>query len=232
MRTCREVCGAGWNRTNAENPARTTRGALWPIRLRTPPRVVVWRPMLNRTRFVPFAIVVLFLSVLLGGCGQTEPMEMKAPLSPTSLAFLRWRTEAAGRLMPAQREAFEQAVQELRLKEMAAGATQDGIDAAVGEKVAGKTVREVIALGLGAKIERLEAQRANLNTFIEQNAQLTTKEGDAASANYLARHRDEQVGRRDAMDREIADVRKRAQELGVALLAKTPEATTAPATAK
>jgi hypothetical protein len=121
-----------------------------------------------------------------------------------------------GRLTSDQVRDLDAAVQELRLEIMSKGSSGSGaIQDAFRAAVAGKTLRQLMELGLTAKLDRLEQDRAKLATFITQNAQLLTRDGDAASAEYLARKRDDQLSRLDAIDRDLDETRARMKTFGL-----------------
>jgi hypothetical protein len=119
-------------------------------------------------------------------------------------------------LSPEQVQDLDNALQELKFKFMSQGASgTTAIDTALNDLVNGKTVRQVLELGLSAKLERLEQQRTALTTMIGQNAMLVTRDGDGSSADYLKRKRDEQTAKRDAIDKEMDGVRERMRAAGI-----------------
>jgi hypothetical protein len=150
-------------------------------------------------------------AALLFGCDHkpADPLDSVIK-AETPLDLQRWRERLADDLKPEQAQDVDVAIQELKFQSMAQGVSGTAaVDATVVEKVKNKTARQLIELGLTAKLDRLEQQQTTINTFIAQNAMLVTRGGDATSADYLARKREDQVARRDALAKEIAGARER-----------------------
>jgi hypothetical protein len=173
----------------------------------------------RRKKHLAVTVPTLALAIVpvLFGCDRRpkDPLETVVEAG-SPLELQRWRARVADDLKPEQTQDVDTAIQELKFQLMAQGVSGTAaIDTAIDEKVKNKTTRQVIELGLTAKLDRLEQQQAAINTFIAQNAMLVTRGGDAASADYLARKRDEQVARRDALAQEAAGVRERMKTDGI-----------------
>jgi hypothetical protein len=149
------------------------------------------------------ALIALFSFT---SCQRGEPLDMKVDAS-SAAAYQNWRANDAQHLTPDQAKALDDAVQEFKLEAQVTGATGEAIDSAALPKINGKTVRQAIEAGFGARLARLQQQRATIDNFLAQNAQLTTKPGDTASADYLRDRRDQQMRERESVDREITDTR-------------------------
>jgi hypothetical protein len=169
-------------------------------------------------RRVHRCIACLSLILLAGtaGCSRRAAPLDRTVSAPTGWGYLEWRSDAFGDFPADLRQDFDAAMQELRFKAMRDGAAgTDAIDASVAKEANGKTVREVLQLGLGAKLHRLEQQRALIDAMMDQNAQLITRPGDADSASFLETKRQDQVARRDAIATEIAALRARFNAWGL-----------------
>ncbi len=181
-------------------------------------------------RFHVSSLVCGLAAFFVAGCGDhVLPLDRRVPAT-SAAAFQQFRGDLATALPSDEAQTFDTAIQELKYQVMAAGTSgSDAIDAAVRRQIDGKTVREAIGLGLTAKLERLRSQAAQIDSFIEQNSQLTTRKEDVASANYLAREREQQSDRRAKLVADMADTEAKMKELGLTPPPRPPAAP-APAT--
>jgi hypothetical protein len=117
-----------------------------------------------------------------------------------------WRDRVGGGLTPAQCLDFDAALQEIRFNIMADGEATGAraIEEALREKIAGRTVRQVLQIGYESKLARLNADSEKLDSFIRRNAQLRPVDG--ISADFLVDVHDEQVSRLRAMDEESEEI--------------------------
>ena len=154
--------------------------------------------------------------LVLAGCGPSDPLDAKVS-AEDGVGFSMWRSHAAGDLSPEQLGDFDQAVQAIRIRVMSVGQTSGGewIEEGMRRIVDGKTVREVLRTGLGWKLELADAERMALEDSLRKNAQMTTRPGDTASANYLSDLRDRQTGRLKAATEEVARIRARLSASGL-----------------
>jgi hypothetical protein len=148
--------------------------------------------------------------LLLSGCGGGDPLDRKVD-SGNQIEFSMWETKVESDLTPDQVNDLKAALQEYRFHIMADGTAHgsEAIEAALMDTINGKTLRQVILQGLGWEFDRAEAERATLEDSLKKNAQMTTKPGDTASANYLSDLRDRQIGRRDKAAEEVDKTRRR-----------------------
>jgi hypothetical protein len=146
---------------------------------------------------------------LASGCGG-DPLERKV-ISTDQVSFSIWESKAEESLTPDQAADMKAALQEYKFHIMAADTAHgsEAIEAAVLDMINGKTLREVILQGLGWELDRSEAERAKLEDAMQKNAQMTTRAGDTASANYLSDLHDRQVGRLQAAADEVKKTRER-----------------------
>lgn len=169
-----------------------------------------------RAKFSVAALAAAILAMVsLTGCQPGNPMTEKVDASnPGALA--NWKYRHLDDLKPDQQKAFNTAIDELKLKAMAHGANgDDAIEARLDAEINGQTIGQVLQLGLGWKLARLEEQRTYLTSFLRENAKLKTRPGDTASADYLRQQRDSQTARRDQVDQQIAEVKAQMKSLGL-----------------
>jgi hypothetical protein len=131
--------------------------------------------------------------------------------SADQVSFSIWESKAESSLAPDQVADIKAALQEYKFHIMADGSAHgsEAIDAAALEMINGKTLREVILQGLNWELDRTEAERAKLEDSMKKNAQMTTRPGDTASANYLSDLHDRQVARLEAAAEEVKKTRER-----------------------
>ena len=167
------------------------------------------RPQWQRGLALALALIVF------SGCRRVEPLDLTVEAG-TPAAFQQWRGRSLDRLTDAQRQDVDTAIQELKFKLMAEGLSGSAtIDEELSKRVKGKSVRELIGIGLTAKFERLEQERSAITTIVAQNAVLVTREGDQASADYLQRRRDEHLRKRSALEQEMNAIRERMKAAGL-----------------
>lgn len=161
----------------------------------------------------------------LASCARppADPLDQSVTFTTLS-AQQQWRGRIGRDVKPEQAADIDVAIQELKFQAMAGGVSgSEAIAAAVAEQTNGKTVRQLIELGLCAKLDRLEEQRNAATNFLAQNALLVTRDTDPASTEYLAKKRSNQLARRNALDTEIAAVRERMKADGITPPEPKPE---------
>ncbi|HEY5079222.1 MAG TPA: hypothetical protein VII43_05220 [Opitutaceae bacterium] len=144
------------------------------------------------------------------GCGPPDPLEMTVD-ADSSVGFAMWKNKAADHLDAAQMADFEEAVREFKYEAMAKGAASgsEAVGEAALQAVNGHTVRDVMEMGLGWELSRLQAERRAQGTAASGNARARTKPGDTASAEFLQDLVQRQEARVREMDKEIASVRRK-----------------------
>ena len=144
------------------------------------------------------------LCLLLVGCGSSNPLDARITAND-ALGFSLWRAQHDSSLSPDQREMLDKALQEMRFHIMSAEETSGAefIQATLMEEVDGRTVREVIQMGLGWELSRAKDEWTALKTGMERNARFRTKPGDTDSVDYLALLRERQATRLKAAADEI-----------------------------
>lgn len=173
----------------------------------------------------------LFWAVLafgLAGCQRGDPLDTKVGAA-TPLSFQQWRADVIQRLTTNQVRDLDTAVQEIRYKIMADGYSgTDPVNEVFRDRVTGKTLRQLVEMGYTAKIDRIEHDHAALSNFINQNAQLVTRPGDLASADYLADRRRQQEDRLRKMEDELEETRKQMKDFGLTPPSPKPKVDLAP----
>ena len=170
------------------------------------------------------------LCVVCDGCTRVDPQHalIAAEDGP---AFAAWQRKVVSEFPAALRQEFADAVQEIRFHLGAQpGVTgRDAVEAALCQRIDGHTVTEVLLLGDGFKLSRLEADRVQLQRVTNANAHLVTKPDDRAAANQLEQLRAQQQKRLDGIDADIRQAKARIAANGGAVPAASPElATSAP----
>ena len=153
-------------------------------------------------------VLMLPLALLACGCSPRDPLETRVNAADV-LGFDMWQSDIRERLGPAQRNDLAQALQEIRFHVMAGGASgsaavEDGLIA----RIDGKSVREVLALELGWRLERALKEQADLKAAIPYNSQAVHRRKGVESLDMASRV-ERQVERLEAADEEVARVRSR-----------------------
>ena len=164
----------------------------------------------------PFTLVGLTLTLvgigLIGGsfgCSRNPPLD-DIVAARSDFGLLMWKADVAGDFTREEWHDFDEAVKELKYTIMASGEASgsDGVRDALLQKIDGKSVRQVLALGLGDRLRRLTKDRDDLTGYLAHNQRLRTKEGDNASADYLDNVRDQQAKRLELLNEQIDAVKK------------------------
>ena len=112
-------------------------------------------------------------------------------MASSPIDFVWCRTDASGSLDREQWRDFDEAIQEIRFRmtidHIASGGA--AVDKATRDRINGRTVREVLAIGYTSMLDRLDIERAEAINVITTNARLVTRSGDTASADYLLKKR-------------------------------------------
>ena len=136
------------------------------------------------------ALICLTVSAALCGCHPTNPLDRKVTAS-SPIDFVWWRADASGSLDREQWRDFDEAIQEIKFRmtidHIASGGA--AVDQAMRDRINGRTVREVLAIGYTSLLDRLNIERADSINVITTNARLVTRPGDTASADYLGKKR-------------------------------------------
>jgi hypothetical protein len=175
--------------------------------------------MRPRTDPRPLRLVALGLvaacACVAAACGPSDPLDVTVS-AKDSVDLAISRSQAEGRLSTQQLADFDRAVQEIKFHIMAtetASGASDVAEAALG-MINGKTFRVVIQTGLRWELDRAEFERSTLEKAMFSNAQMTTRPGDADSAEYLSDYRDRQTKRLEAAKEEVWHTRDRLAAAG------------------
>lgn len=170
-----------------------------------------------------FCLLVL-IPLLAVGCGPSDPLDIEVDAgSPMELDL--WRSRVGQRLTPGEWRDLETALQEVRYQIMneAEASGRHGIDAAMRQKVDGRTVRFVLQLGFAARLMRLEIEEGVLLEKQAHNRRLKTRPGDEASADVLAGVIREIEHRLESLAAEKADARSKLERWVAADLLDQPQ---------
>jgi hypothetical protein len=163
----------------------------------------------------PLRVLAALLACLAGACRQGDPLD-DGVVAGDHGAFSMWRSEAAGRLTPAQVADLDKAVQEYRFHVMARGGASgsEAVEDAMLRLIDGRSVRHVLRQGLGWELERASAEKSALEASMRQNSLMRTRPGDTDSAAYLSDLADRQAARLGAATAEVERVRGRLDAAG------------------
>lgn len=152
---------------------------------------------------------------LLTGCNRGDPHQVAVEAtSPATLA--KWRMKMSDRFTRDEWREFEAALQDVRLRVMAdrEASGSAAVEEAMCGRINGHTLREVLAMGYGARLTRLRPVRDELKKAVEGNELIVTKPGDRESVRYLETLRERQLERLRKTEAEIAAAEQRLAALG------------------
>ncbi|MGH7997774.1 MAG: hypothetical protein ACREFX_15625 [Opitutaceae bacterium] len=156
----------------------------------------------------PISLVAILAAVGLAGCGSTNPLDRKVA-APDPNSFQLWLGNADGDWPPADLARFQAAEREIKLNVMADGATgEDAVEQGFCERIDGKSVRAVIALGLRDRIDRLRSDLADARRLFADNSKIKGA-GAASQAAVDARVAED----RSRMDRDQAALTEAREDL-------------------
>ncbi len=126
-----------------------------------------------------------------------------------TLNFEMWHGDVLERLDPEQKKDLEEALQEIKFHVMANGASGgSAVEQGLIARIDGMTVREVLVLGLGWKLERAEKEQADLKAAIPYNSQAVHRREGVERLDMASRV-ERQVERLEAADKEVSRIRSR-----------------------
>lgn len=182
------------------------------------------RKSLVRHALASVGIIALGI-LLLAGCSR-EPV----PVLELRVSEGDWREysrsldDISGRLAPAERSEFTNALQELKYEAMMADNAAPGADlnAALRGKIAGWRVRDVLIAGHTFRLNRKQEEEKALRHSIAMNRRLRTRPGDEASATFLQATHVNQAKQWETLHEEIVRIQKRLNELDPTLSKEWP----------
>ncbi len=152
-------------------------------------------------------ILLILLVGWWAGCSRSDPLD-ETVKSQTVLAFAMWKSKTAQQFDQEVWRAFEDACAELKLslmiRQVASGS--DAVDTAFRSAIDGRPMRDVIHEGLSKRLERLQAQKGELDKMMTANQRLRTNPDDVASKEYLLGIRSNQEQRLAKLKEEIETV--------------------------
>ena len=167
-------------------------------------------------RFRTF-LPLLALAVGLGesACNRTDPRFV--PISSSSSgAYARWRMSVSDSIRVEEWREFDAMLQELRVRIMAnrEATGHDAIESALRSKIHGATFREVLIIGLQAKLNRLGPEREAVRRVMNANARSAGILGKFESTAEFEDARTQQEKRMLAIDEEIRLTKRRLADFG------------------
>lgn len=105
----------------------------------------------------------------LAGCGNSDPLQQTVN-APDPDAYHDWSSNTVDSLSQQDQTLYHQSENDIRLNAMAAGA--DSPDQALCDAINGKTIRQVIVLGLHDRIRRLQGDLKESRKLLSENAKL------------------------------------------------------------
>jgi hypothetical protein len=148
--------------------------------------------------------------------------------------LVAWRADVGGSLDSDQWRDFDEAIREIKFRmtidHVASGS--DAVNRAMRERITGRPVREVVAIGFKSMLDRLNIERAEAIKVITTNARLITRPGDTASADYLREKRKAQSDALDAISEKIRQIEAKLKVYDPGYLPKPPDQPPAAPTAE
>lgn len=160
-------------------------------------------------------LILVLLALLVAGCRPADPLAREV-VADTGIAFSLWRSRTTSQLEPAQWREFDEGLQELRFRLMGTkrGGSTETVEGELRAWIHGRSIREVLRLAGGVRLDRLTTERDLLEEIITTNARLRTEPGDYASKEYLDFRRSDQGGRWEKLVTDIETTARRLEELG------------------
>ena len=148
-------------------------------------------------------------------CTRSDPRY--TPISSATRGdYDRWRMRASDTIQTVEWKEFDSMLQEFRFQIMAnrEATGADAIEASVRSKINGATFRDVIIMGLKAKLKRLTDEREPVRRVMNINAHKAEMFRKYGEASEFERARAEQEKRLLAIDQEVRDVKRRLADFG------------------
>lgn len=158
--------------------------------------------------------LLALILILASGCGPSDPLDNRFSIDQAA-DFTQQRSLLPRGLTTGQLKDFDEAILALKYEVITKGEAK-GSDAVMDEVVAqikGRSLREIIGMGLAARVRRLEAERSKLQEVSDHNARLKTRPGDHASADFLNSVRDEHTRRLEKIEEDLSQTRRKMAEL-------------------
>lgn len=155
---------------------------------------------------------IICLGLLLG-CARPpafqQPVKADSPLS-----FTTWRSELSDALTPQEWAWFDLAIQEFKFQIMKAGQVtgSEAIDETMREKIDGRKLVEVMQQGLGLRVQRLQADKTELEYAMQTNARSRIKPSEARELAEFQKNLEKKLAR---MTEEITEAETELKELGL-----------------
>ena len=111
-------------------------------------------------------------------CGERELLTLKVSAASPA-ALVAWKARARDRMGPRLVGDFDDAVLEIRLRTLVAGRPDDDAARAA---INGRSLRQVLQLGLGYKLRRLESEWSTLDRSLRTGSQRGSMPGDRGTA--------------------------------------------------
>lgn len=159
-------------------------------------------------------MLVAVACLLAGGCQKADPRTEPVKAASPS-AFGRWRSMASDQIKGEEWREFDAMLQEIRLRVTAErqASGSEAVEAAMQSRIDGATFLEVLAMGYEGKLRRIEPEREEIKRAMNVNAQRAVVERNAEVRADSARMRERQEKRMLQLDTEIAEARRRLEEL-------------------
>lgn len=151
----------------------------------------------------------ILLFIALAGCGPSDPLDIRVD-AKNYIAFSMWEADAGTKLTAQQLSDFNEALQEIRFRIMADGTAPGGtgVEQASWAIIDDKTIRDVLWMGLGRELERVQAEQAALAKAMGYNRRLYARPDDIDSKNYLSYLRERDIEHLNELNAQMSHVRE------------------------
>jgi hypothetical protein len=164
------------------------------------------------------AILLVAIVSMVSACSRKPPLE-QIVAAPSDFGLMMWKADVANDFSRQEWQDFDAAVQEIKYSVMIDGEASGsaGVWAATLQKLDGLSVREVLKLGLGHKLERITQDRDKFAEYITHNDQLRVRPGDEDSVDYLRTLQEHQNRRIALLTEQIRATGEILQRRGITL---------------
>jgi hypothetical protein len=137
-----------------------------------------------------FRAILALGSFVCAGCHG--PMESRVT-ARSALSYATWSFRVQSEIDPAAAPLLRQAETEIKLHLMATAAATgaEGVEAAFLKAADGLTLRQLLQLGVGRRIDRLKDDQVQYSRNLAQTERVRARDGDRLSADYLVAARAE-----------------------------------------
>jgi hypothetical protein len=160
--------------------------------------------------------------LLAAGCAPNDPLDTRVEATDY-VGMTMWRSDLGSRLDRAEEADLDQALQEIRYQVMAEGLSgSEAVEAGLIEKIHGTSVRDILILGLRARLARIEREQMSIRLALPVSAAAVRRRTGVERMEANARVED-QATRLERDDAEALRLKERLQAYGLPAGAGRPD---------